>query len=295
MRGRHGFTLVELLIALVLFLIVSAATFQLLQNTQRVARAQAERTDMQSNMRAGALILPAELRSVGYDRDVTNTGNPAGTVMADILGMAADSIAFRAVRSSGIVCNVAANTYVIDNGGAGFYTGYRAPVPGRDTLMVYGELDPGTSSDDAWFRKRITGTGAGNCTATYGARAGTALTTDDAVPGDSVVIGAPFHTFEVMSYKLLQGADNRWYLNARSMSTPGSSYQPMLGPLAPQGFQLEYYDANGAVTAVPSSVRSIQITLISQSSSRVSGMGSSNQQVQFDTLVTRVALRNAMR
>jgi hypothetical protein len=27
----------------------------------------------------------------------------------------------------------------------------------------------------------------------------------------------------------------------------------------------------------------------------VSGMGSSNQQVQFDTLVTRVALRNAMR
>jgi prepilin-type N-terminal cleavage/methylation domain-containing protein len=230
MRGRHGFTLVELLIALVLFLIVSAATFQLLQNTQRVARAQAERTDMQSNMRAGALILPAELRSVGYDRDVTNTGNPAGTVMADILGMAADSIAFRAVRSSGIVCNVAANTYVIDNGGAGFYTGYRAPVPGRDTLMVYGELDPGTSSDDAWFRKRITGTGAGNCTATYGARAGTALTTDDAVPGDSVVIGAPFHTFEVMSYKLLQGADNRWYLNA------GEQLPADARPACPPGF-----------------------------------------------------------
>ena len=294
MRARNGFTIVELLIALVLFLIVSAATFQLLNNTQRVSRAQAERTEMQSNMRAGALIVPAELRSIGYDRFVTGTGNPAGTIMSDILGMAADSIAFRAVRSSGIICNVAANTYVLDTGG--FYTGYRAIAAGRDTLMVFGEMNPNFMSDDIWFRKRITGVGAGNCTAAYGGgRAGTAITTDDAVPGDSIVVGAVFHSFEVMSYKLLQGADNRWYLNARSMSNPGDAYQPMIGPLAPNGFALKYYDVNGNETAVRANVRTIQVTMISQSSSRTSDMGSSNQQIQTDSVVTRVALRNAMR
>jgi prepilin-type N-terminal cleavage/methylation domain-containing protein len=293
MRQRNGFTIIELLIALVLFLIVSAATFQLLHNTQRTARAQAERTDMQSNMRAGALIIPAELRSVGYDRFVTGTGNPAGTVMSDILGMAADSIAIRAVRSSGIICDVAANAYVLDTGG--FYTGYRAITAGRDTLMVYGEMNPSLTADDAWFRKRIVNTGAGNCSAAYGGRAGTRIVTDDNVPGDSIVVGAPFHTFEVMSYKLMQGADNRWYLNARSMSNPGEQYQPMLGPLAPQGFRLDYFDANGNVTAVPANVRTIQVTLISQSTSRVSDAGTSNQQIQTDSVVTRVALRNAMR
>ena len=289
MRARNGFTIVELLIALVLFLIVSAATFQLLNNTQRVSRAQAERTEMQSNMRAGALIVPAELRSIGYDRFVTGTGPTQGT-----LALAADSIAFRAVRSSGIICNVAANTYVLDTGG--FYTGYRAIAAGRDTLMVFGEMNPSFMSDDIWFRKRITGVGAGNCTAAYGGgRAGTAITTDDAVPGDSIVVGAVFHSFEVMSYKLLQGADNRWYLNARSMSNPGDAYQPMIGPLAPNGFALKYYDVNGNETAVRANVRTIQVTMISQSSSRTSDMGSSNQQIQTDSVVTRVALRNAMR
>jgi prepilin-type N-terminal cleavage/methylation domain-containing protein len=295
MRARNGFTIVELLIALVLFLIVSAATFQLLNNTQRVSRAQSERTEMQSNMRAGALIVPAELRSIGYDRFVTGTGNPAGTIMSDILGMAADSIAFRAVRSSGIICATpAANTYVLDTGW--FYTGYRAIAAGRDTLMVYGEQNPNLSADDIWFRKRITAVGAGNCAAAYGGgRAGTAITTDDAVPGDSIVVGAVFHSFEVMSYKLMQGADGRWYLNARSMSNPGDAYQPMLGPLAPNGFRLDYFDVNGNVTAVPANVRTIQVTMISQSGSRTSDMGSSNQQIQTDSVVTRVALRNAMR
>ena len=294
MRGRHGFTLVELLIVMVLFLIVSGATFSLLTSTQRVSRAQAERTDMQTNMRAGALIVPAELRTIGYDRDVTATGNPAGTVMSDILGMAADSIAFRAVRSSGIICNTAANSYVIDNGGTGFYTGYRAPVPGRDTLMVLGEMNPSVTGDDAWFRKRITSSSAGTCNAAYGSRPGTALGTVDAVPGDSITLGAPFHTFEAMSYKLMQGADNRWYVNARSLSA-GEAYQPMLGPLAPNGFRLDYFDANGAVTTVPRNVRTIQVTLIGQSTNKISSMGSSNQQLAVDSVVTRVALRNAMR
>jgi hypothetical protein len=161
--------------------------------------------------------------------------------------------------------------------------------------MVYGEVDPSVSADDVWFRKPIIAKLNGTCDAQYGSRPGMALTTLDVVPGDSITLGAPFHTFEVMSYKLLQGGDNRWYLNARSESTLGAAYQPMIGPLAPQGFRLDYFDVDGNLTAVPRDVRTIQVTLISESTGRMSDMGSSNQQIAVDSVVTRVALRNAMR
>jgi hypothetical protein len=69
----------------------------------------------------------------------------------------------------------------------------------------------------------------------------------------------------------------------------------MIGPLAPQGFRLDYFDVDGNLTAVPRDVRTIQVTLISESTGRMSDMGSSNQQTAVDSVVTRVALRNAMR
>src|SRR4051812_5213893 len=75
MTGRRGFTLVELLVSMVLLVIVAGGIYRLLNATQRISRAQAERVDMQSNMRAGALILAAELRAVAYDNNPGAVGN----------------------------------------------------------------------------------------------------------------------------------------------------------------------------------------------------------------------------
>jgi hypothetical protein len=70
----------------------------------------------------------------------------------------------------------------------------------------------------------------------------------------------------------------------------------MLGPLTPNGFRLEYYDSTGVVPAArPADVRSIQVTLIAQSDQRVAGTGAGSQAVTTDSVVTRVALRNALR
>ena len=68
MTTRRGFTLVELLIGLVLLGLVGAVTYQLLVNTQRVSRSQAQHIGMQDNVRSGALIIANELREVGYDQ-----------------------------------------------------------------------------------------------------------------------------------------------------------------------------------------------------------------------------------
>ena len=62
MRYRRGFTLVEILVSLVVMVIVTGAIYKMLTSSQRLSRAQAERVSLQSNVRSGALIVPAELR-----------------------------------------------------------------------------------------------------------------------------------------------------------------------------------------------------------------------------------------
>ena len=59
MRNRRGFTLVELLVALVIMLHRERRASTSCSNTsQRLSRAQAERVDLQSNVRSGALVVP---------------------------------------------------------------------------------------------------------------------------------------------------------------------------------------------------------------------------------------------
>jgi prepilin-type N-terminal cleavage/methylation domain-containing protein len=51
MRPRSGFTLVEILVALVIMGVVAGAVFQLLINSQRLSRFQTEQVSLQSNVR----------------------------------------------------------------------------------------------------------------------------------------------------------------------------------------------------------------------------------------------------
>jgi prepilin-type N-terminal cleavage/methylation domain-containing protein len=296
MTSRRGFTLIELLVAMVLFVIVSASIYSLLNNTQRVSRAQAERVDMQSNMRAGALILPSDFKMIGYD-----TVPGSATVTSDIVAMGPDSIMFRAIRASGIVCKFnAANTIVIDTSASRYYSAYRTPVAGgRDSLMLFFDIDSTTSSDDRWASGRpITSVGTGTCSSTYGSRSGLQLGTSLGYIGtsaDSLKIGAPFRTYEVMVYRLYQSG-SKYYLGARSASNGETSFQPVLGPLTSSGLRFDYYDSTGTTaTSSRKAVRSIQVTLIAQSDQAVNGAGGGTQSVKNDSVVTRVTLRNALR
>lgn len=295
MKSGRGFTLIELLVALVLFLIVSSAIFSLLNNTQRVSRAQAERVDMQSNMRAGVLVVPSDLKMIGYDSLPGSAG-----VTSDIIAMGPDSVMFRAIRASGIVCKfTAADVVTVDTAASLYYSAYGPPVSGaRDSLMFFLDLDPTTSLDDRWVSSRkISSVGAGTCPATYGSRAGLQLGTKMGYIGanDSLTIGSPFRSYEVMVYHLYQSG-SKYYLGARSASNGETSFQPVLGPLTSNGFRLDYYDSTGTtVTSTPKNVRTIQVTLIGQSDVSINGSGGGTQSVNSDSVVTRVTLRNALR
>src|SRR5207249_805044 len=89
--GRRGYTLVELIIALVLLGIVSGAIYQVLVNNQRVYQAQTQQIDLQENLRAATTVLPAEFRELD-------------AVDGDIQSMTPTSIQIRAMRKLGFLC-----------------------------------------------------------------------------------------------------------------------------------------------------------------------------------------------
>jgi prepilin-type N-terminal cleavage/methylation domain-containing protein len=284
MTNRRGFTLVELMVAMVMMLIVMGAVYKLMLSTQRLSRAQAERASLQSNVRMGSLVVLNDLRELG-----TVAGGVAN--QNDILAMAADDITYRAMRGIGFICQAPTGTLVrIARTG---FSGYRDPQPSRDGFYVFIDGDPDTETDDAWLPVAITGVStATSCPGTTGA--GITLTTDNTPGLVGLAVGTPIRIYEVMELKL-HVADGKSWLGARSISA-GEAIQPVLGPLADgNGFQLEYLDGAGAATANLTAVKSIRITLRGISDGAITpGIEGSMTRVQ-DSLVTQVALRNAFR
>lgn len=283
MRQHRGFTLVEILIALVIMGLVTGALFQLLTNTQRLSRAQAEQVDLQSNVRAGSLVVPNELREL-------NTVVGGGADQNDILVANPDEIRYRAVRGFYLLCEPTTSTQVRVL--ASSLGAYRNPQAGRDSMYVFIEGDPDKEQDDVWLRAAITGVASGN--ACPGGAASITLTTPANAALAAQAVGTPVRVFEVMEVKLYQ-PDGRSWLGARSVSA-NEVIQPLLGPLTDgTGFQLQYFDANGAATANLTAIKSIQVTVRGLTDEAVRSNASTEWSHPEEELVTQVLLRNSIR
>jgi prepilin-type N-terminal cleavage/methylation domain-containing protein len=293
MRRQHGFTLVEVMMALVVMLIVTGGLYKLLVTTQKLSRAQAEQSSLQSNVRSGALVVPNELRELN-----TVTG---GTVdQNDIIALNANDITYRAMRGMGIICAAPAANQIRVYGTASAtnpFSGYRDPAAGTDGLYVFSEgPDDLHAVDDSWIRRGITAVSKATACPQAGNPPGITLTLDAALPALPAV-GMPVRTFEVMQLQLYVDAAGESYLGARSVNTAGSVMQPVLGPLtAGNGFQLAYWNANNAATGVKEDVKSITVTVRGLSDQLVNtGTGGGTMAYAHDSLATRVLLRNSIR
>lgn len=281
-RQRSGFTITELMIALVVFGIVGLAVSRFVINSQRISRTQLEMASMQSNLRTGALVVPSELRELAAD----------GTA-SDIIAMSSTSMTFRAMRGLGFTCSVTATQIkVLDTGAVPFY-GARDPLAGRDRIALFVENNPNFPTDDDWIMVTPTGVDLSN---DCGGRAAIMFTVPN-ITGllttgiDDVVVGGPLRTFEVVELGPVTVSGQTW-LGSRSVSAGDASLTPVLGPLESAGFGLEYRDAAGAVTGVMPNVRQIRVSLRGSTEQAVSsGMGDSPSMGQ-DTLITAVTLRN---
>lgn len=288
---RRGFTLVELLIALVLLGIISAAIYRVLVQQQRINQSQTQYIDLQANLRAAAAILPADLREL----DASD---------GDISAMSATSITIRAMRYHGFLCQAP----VLGVGVAGLafivrqqpWYGARQINTTTDSLLIRYEGDEGTRLDDAWALAKPTNVANGVCPGVGGA-AGYVVTANLGLGGfgqpansaGAIYSGAPVHGFEQVTYSLYQSGSD-WYLG---MTTASAGQQPLIGPLLANGLTFTYYDSTGAVTALTNKVARIDIVIRAQSAQNVRqtvGGGVGLARI-VDSLTTSVALRNNKR
>jgi prepilin-type N-terminal cleavage/methylation domain-containing protein len=321
MTTRRGFTLVELLIGLILLTAVGAVTYQLLVNTQRVSRSQAQHIGMQDNGRSGALIIANELRELGYDDiNVTNKaaitawlpGNllPLGT-SSDLRAIGPDSLIYRAPRGLGYTCDftvTGGNTadVVVYNvaGDARQWNAYRA-LTTTDSLMLFMENNTKTSSDDFWLTVGLTANqSAQNCPAAAGSGAGIrfriqipnglGITSTDVL--NNAPLGNPVRAFELMQMRSYASNGKVWLGMRPRPLTLGTTIEPVVGPLSgtAQGLTFTYRDANNFNTLVADNVRSVEIGLQPMSDEMVRTTGK-YAQMEVNTVSTRVALRNALR
>lgn len=299
-----GFTLIEVLVGLVLLAIVSAILFQLVISSQRVSQAQMERGNLQANARAGVLILPGELRELGYS---THPGGSSQTT--DIRDMGPDFIRIRAQRGFGVSCGASPgpnDRIFVRNGPVGdgrLWRGLRQPAAG-DTVFVFIEYDPTLSTDDRWKRSRVTAVNASTCT---DGSAAIQLTISPTLTGsqsigslDNLRPGAPVLWFELLQYESYVDATNgQTWLGLR---VNGGGLEPVLGPLENgSGLRFRYFGADGNEIPSPDmddreEVRSIEVQVNGASARPVRSGGGSGTALVTDTVrfSTRVVLRNSL-
>jgi prepilin-type N-terminal cleavage/methylation domain-containing protein len=284
MRYRRGFTLVEILVSLVVMVIVTGAIYKMLTSSQRLSRAQAERVSLQSNVRSGALIVPAELRELN-----TVLGNVANT---DVLIALPSDLTYRAMRGIGFVCQTPTATEI--RVARGSYSAYRDPAATRDGVYIFIDGNPDVATDDVWLPLGVTAVATAS---TCGGTSAIALTvTPSTTALTAVPVGTPVRIYETMQLQLYSTGGKNW-LGARSVSAGEISPQPVLGPLTANGLAFEYLDAGGAATTDPTAIKSIRVTIRGVTDQNINlGDGSSGTLASVqDSLVTQVVLRNAFR
>jgi prepilin-type N-terminal cleavage/methylation domain-containing protein len=282
---RRGFTLVELMVAILLLGIVSTAIYKVLLNNQRTFAAQTQRIDLQQNIRAGATILPGEFRELdAADSDITL--------------MSATSISIRAMRQLAFLCTAP----VLPNATLTFTVrqtplfGDRQTFTTGDSVLLYYEGNATLRSDDRWIRGRITANATNQNCPDAAPKPGYAVSMAAQWPAglnlaNTVTNGSPLRGFTPVTYSLWQSpTDNQYYL----AQTANGSTQPMVGPLTgANGLTFLYYDSTGTTqTANQYLVRMIEIRLRARTAQVIRQANDPALAYKTDSIVVRVALRN---
>jgi prepilin-type N-terminal cleavage/methylation domain-containing protein len=277
---RGGFTLVEMLVAIVILSLVAASLNKIFSAQQRLAVAQVEQASVQATVRSASTIASTELWELST--------SPAG--VSDIVNFDATGLTYRAMRTLGLACQVSANEVRIRTS---FLSQYRSIVPGQDSLFLFVEGNPQQSSDDRWIPLRITSVSNGSSCAGAGAIA-LGVTAIDSASRAGIVVDAPIRTFEIMELRPVTVGTQTW-LGARSVSGGEASLQPVAGPVNANGIQFTYLDSLGSVTTQAGRVRSIRINLVGESDRVARRLQSNSVQLVQDSLSTAITLRNTPR
>jgi hypothetical protein len=243
-QSRRGAGLAEMLVALALSAIVSAASAAALANAERYMRRARATSDGRRTLREAAAVLGSELRAAASD-SVRVRGDTA--------------VDFQGLVGVGVVCVVSGNVVVAppDVAAGGFpYSSWRATPEAGDLLAVFD-----TASGGVWrtvvVDSATTPSNGSGCKPSSGLmsaadsaahRPVTRIVLRSAL-NPAPLLGAPLRVVRPGRYVLTRGADGSWSLSYRRCSSGCGVAQPVVGPLAaPSDSGLVFTIAAGGFT-----------------------------------------------
>jgi prepilin-type N-terminal cleavage/methylation domain-containing protein len=298
-RNRTGFSLAEIMVALVLLGIVCGGIMTVIMRQQTFYRSATDVIDTRQQIRQATTVVPVDLRGVS-------------SVGGDILQMSDSALEVRANIGSGVVCShtvsqITIPPSTITNGRA--FTSFLTRPQAHDVVMVFNDSTPG-NQDDTWQVVTITSVDS----TLVGCTNFTDAVTDAAryryrynvAPNLSTLIidGAPVRFARRSKYATYKSAsDNLWWLGYRECRGDGTScdpsIQPVSGPYRPyvandtvnSGISFVYRDQSNAVTNVAANVARIELFVHGETQGAVS-LGGGTAAKYRDYQKVTIAIRN---
>jgi prepilin-type N-terminal cleavage/methylation domain-containing protein len=233
---RNGFTVIELLVALVIGGVVIGSLFQLLGGQGRFVEMQSAREEVQQNTRASLELIGSELRTL-----------PGGDALVEA---ASDSITIRAPRVWGVVCAV---------GGATSFDVAFPVIAGANYTTNLGTgmvVNFGTPTAPVWSSAaRVTAIGNGATTCDGSAlpaeieRRTLTVATTPQNGATTPVSGDVLYLYEQVTYRTgtSAGVPGLW-IQRRVGEGIDSSNQPLAGPIESNGngLRFEYFSGSSS-------------------------------------------------
>ena len=297
---RRGFTAVELLVALAIGGLVTAAIVGVLRRQQRFFTNASGLVEQRVSLRDATGILPGELRALA----------PSS---GDVLAFSDSALEIRATIGAAIVCDTIAGGGAIALAPARALSGtpvsaFATMPQAGDIALVYDARSPDAASDDQWTGLEVADVSSGTtvCAASpFVDRADPAaprlilrFASTSRVPATASP-GAFVRVLRRVRYRFYRAGTGEWFLGYSEWD--GAAYsvvQPVSGPFAPysrrgaSGLTLRYRDSLGAELAVGDDpARIARVDVIVRSITRESLAGATARLIDSQAINVRVRNR----
>jgi len=285
-RPRGGFTLVELLVALVVGSLLMIVVFQMLSGQSRVVAVQSAREEAQQNVRGALEVIASELR---------------GAIPGAILSAEAQAISFMQPRMWGYVCGAPNANTVTAFFSPSAIVDLAVPAEGTGAMVNAAPIGAAATNWQPAPAQRVdmtafTAAGAGNLCAGRG-EGGNPVAMNVSAPGIGgfpAAVGSTVVLYTTTRYELAQ-VDGAWWLMRSNGTTNGAFVpQPLAGPVEQGKVRFAYFNAAGTeltpaqATATPANIRMVRVQVVTNSAQKL------NNQVQRDSGAVTITLRNAL-
>lgn len=304
-RRRRGVTLPELLVAMFLLSVIGASLIRVFAKQQQAYKDLTLTAAAKRELRLGATVLPAELRSI------SSSGG-------DIVSMSESEMEIRAFIGTSIVCHRTwPNTksiYIPPENLANhrLTTFLSRPVKG-DLVFLYDDSLSKGSQDDYWAKLTVDAQPSNDPAVCVGppytdavldaGKNRARLILSDTLP-DSVRLGAAVRFARPVRYKIYQEASGNWYLGMQeSLTGAWQAIEPLAGPYrpftaagdgVPNGLQFRYYDTLGVrITDLTKTKDVGRVDVFLRTNAGTSAITERKGAALQDSVVMRIAIRNS--